>query len=84
MQGELGEEVIIDKYQGVKTAHSCNGRGAIEIPTLLMEDISFWLDPGIPQYILSLKGVKTFALFSNCNERDLIILFALKLKPNPF
>ena len=36
--------------------------GAIEIPTLLMEDISFWPDPGIPQYILSLKGVKTFAL----------------------
>ena len=36
--------------------------GAMEIPTLLMEDISSSPDLGIPQYILSLKGVKAIAL----------------------
>ena len=49
--------------------------GAMEIPTLLMEDISFSLDPGIPQYILSLKGVKAIALSKIATKE---ILSALK------
>ena len=49
--------------------------GAMEIPTLLMEAISSSPDPGIPQYILSLKGVKAIALSRIATKE---ILSALK------